>query len=139
MKNQVTTNQDGRRYFPKELKKEIIHMFRTTGRSKASIWREYFGEDDDHGKIIKWMRSFEKKESIDLTVVHHRVIQQMAKGKKVSSSPQDLETEALLKRIKELEKQVEEAEMKAFAFSTMVDVAEEVFNIPIRKKSNTKP
>jgi hypothetical protein len=57
----------------------------------------------------------------------------------VSSSPEDLEKSTLLKRIKELEKQVEEAEMKALAFSTLVDVAEEVFNIPIRKKPNTKP
>jgi hypothetical protein len=49
MKNQVTRNQDGPRYFSEALKKEIIHVFKTSGRSKASIWREYFGEDDDHG------------------------------------------------------------------------------------------
>jgi hypothetical protein len=30
------------------------------------------------------------------------------------------------------------AEMKAIAFSTMVDIAEKEFNIPIRKKYNTK-
>jgi hypothetical protein len=29
--------------------------------------------------------------------------------------------------------------MKAIAFSTMVDIAEKEFNIPIRKKYNTKP
>jgi transposase len=139
MKIQLTRNQGGARHFPDALKKEIINAFKTTGRSKACIWREYFGEDDDHGKILNWMRNFERKEIIDKDVDHLRVIQEMAKTKKVSSSPEDLEKSALLKRIKELEKQVEEAEMKALAFSTLVDVAEEVFNIPIRKKPNTKP
>jgi cell division septum initiation protein DivIVA len=45
----------------------------------------------------------------------------------------------LKKRILELEKQLKDAEMKAIAFSTMVDIAEKEFEIPIRKKLNTKP
>jgi hypothetical protein len=45
----------------------------------------------------------------------------------------------LKKRIAELEKQLKDAELKAIAFSTMVDIAEKEFNIPIRKKLNTKP
>jgi hypothetical protein len=45
----------------------------------------------------------------------------------------------LKKRISELENQLKDAEMKAIAFSTMVDIAEKEFNIPIRKKLNTKP
>ena len=45
----------------------------------------------------------------------------------------------LKKRIAELEKQLKDAELKAIAFSTMVDIAEEEFKIPIRKKFNTKP
>ena len=42
-------------------------------------------------------------------------------------------------RIAELEKQLKDAELKAIAFSTMVDIAEKEFKIPIRKKFNTKP
>jgi hypothetical protein len=45
----------------------------------------------------------------------------------------------LRKRISELENQLKDAEMKAIAFSTMVDIAEKEFEIPIRKKLNTKP
>jgi hypothetical protein len=44
----------------------------------------------------------------------------------------------LKSRIAELEKQLKEAELKAIAFSTMVDIAEREFKIPIRKKFNTK-
>jgi hypothetical protein len=53
-------------------------------------------------------------------------------------SSEDFETLKLKKRIAELEKQLQISEMKAIAFSTMVDIAEKEFNIPIRKKHNTK-
>ena len=45
----------------------------------------------------------------------------------------------LKKRIFELEKQLKDAELKAIAYSTMVDIAEKEFKIPIRKKLNIKP
>lgn len=44
----------------------------------------------------------------------------------------------LKKLIAELEKQLQTAEMKAIAYSTMLDIAEKEFNIPIRKKDSTK-
>jgi hypothetical protein len=53
--------------------------------------------------------------------------------KKVESKDVDFEKLQLQKRISELEKQVQLAEMKAIAFSTMVDIAEREFKIPIRK------
>jgi hypothetical protein len=63
----------------------------------------------------------------------------MSKPKKsVDSGDVDFEKLQLEKRIAELEKQVQMAEMKAIAFSTMVDIAEREFNISIRKKYNTK-
>jgi hypothetical protein len=63
----------------------------------------------------------------------------MAKSKKKTDSEDvDFEKLQLQKRISDLEKQVQVAEMKAIAFSTMVDIAEKEFNIPIRKKFNTK-
>ena len=57
----------------------------------------------------------------------------------VEKTIDDFETLQLKKRIAELENQLKDAEMKAIAFSTMVDIAEKEFNIPIRKKYNTKP
>ena len=60
--------------------------------------------------------------------------------KKIKSDRESEEFEnlQLKKRIAELEKQLKDAEMKAIAFSTMVDIAEKEFKIPIRKKLNTK-
>ena len=46
--------------------------------------------------------------------------------------------EALQKQLKELEKQLENAQMKNVALETMIDVAEEQLKIKIRKKSGPK-
>jgi vacuolar-type H+-ATPase subunit E/Vma4 len=56
-----------------------------------------------------------------------------------SNDEADFEYLQLKRRIEELEKQLKDAELKAIAFSTMVDIAEKEFKIPIRKKLNTKP
>ena len=63
----------------------------------------------------------------------------MSKTKKPVQTEVDFEKLQLEKRVAELEKQLKLAEMKAIAFSTLVDIAEREFNIPIRKKFNTKP
>ena len=64
----------------------------------------------------------------------------MAKKKTtLQNAEESFEILQLKKRISELENQLKDAEMKAIAFSTMVDIAEKEFNIPIRKKLNTKP
>jgi hypothetical protein len=61
------------------------------------------------------------------------------KPKVKASSDESFENLQLINRIKVLEQQLKDAELKAIAYSTMVDVAEKEFNIPIRKKFNTKP
>lgn len=68
----------------------------------------------------------------------------MAQKKLKTDKPFNLEEESfenlqLKKRIAELEKQLKDAELKAIAFPTMVDIAEKEFKIPIRKKLNAKP
>lgn len=46
--------------------------------------------------------------------------------------------ESLQKRVKKLEKQLEDAQMKNIALDTLIDVAEEQLKIPIRKKAGAK-
>ena len=59
--------------------------------------------------------------------------------KSVKTDCDSFENMQLKRQIAEFEKQLKDAELKAIAFSTMVDIAEREFNIPIRKKLNTKP
>lgn len=58
--------------------------------------------------------------------------------KSIYNEEESFENLQLKKRIVDLEKQLKDAELKAIAFSTMVDIAEKEFKIPIRKKFNTK-
>jgi len=46
--------------------------------------------------------------------------------------------EVLQKRVKDLEKRLEDAQMKNVALETLIDVAEEKLNVPIRKKAGSR-
>jgi hypothetical protein len=54
-------------------------------------------------------------------------------SKDLSDDPADLKL-----RIKELEKALADAKLSSEAYSTMIDIAEQEFKIPIRKKFVTK-
>ncbi len=134
--------QKPNKYFTDSEKHQIIQELLRSGCTKAEIWFKYTGQEEEHGQLLRWMRKF----GYDSTVKTRRPnfagnIPIMVKQKKniENQSLDDFETLQLKKRIVELEAQLKDAEMKAIAFSTMVDIAEKEFNIPIRKKFNTKP
>ncbi|WP_075604000.1 hypothetical protein [Saccharicrinis aurantiacus] len=54
------------------------------------------------------------------------------------SSKERADNKALEKRIKELEKQLELAQMKNVGLNTMIDIAEQDYKLEIRKKSGPK-
>lgn len=124
-----------RLYFSDQEKRLIIEDYLSDDETKQQVYKRYTGREDEKGKITSWMRSlgiedkFKKNINFDF----------MPKRKKeVEVESDDFELLKLKKRIEELEKQLQNSEMKAIAFSTMVDIAEKEFNISIRKKHNTK-
>jgi len=120
---------------------QIIQEMLSSNCTRAGIWRKYTGQTEEHGFLLRWMRQLGyPEELITKRSTFGGNISLMAKKQPTPN----LETESfeilqLKKRISELENQLKDAEMKAIAFSTMVDIAEKEFNIPIRKKLNTKP
>ena len=76
------------------------------------------------------------------SVTINRWIHEYGLGKELSlatMTPEEKQDKLLLeKRIKELEKALDMAKLKNIAIETMIDVAEEQFNIPIRKKAGLK-
>jgi hypothetical protein len=137
-----TNNQKAARYFTESERRGIIEDYLSSSSSKAEIWRKYTGMTD-HGFLLRWMRELgynpksQRSHSLEKPII--TVMAKQKKRETESSEDKDFETLQLKKRISELEKQLKDAEMKAIAFSTMVDIAEEEFKIPIRKKFNTKP
>src|SRR5690606_2926423 len=128
--------RNNRLYFSDHEKKLIIEDYISGNETKQSVYSRYTGYPGENGKITMWMRKF----GIEDKFVKKTNSDMMSTQKKEKSqASDDFETLKLKKRIAELEKQLQTAEMKAIAFSTMVDIAEKEFNIPIRKKHNTKP
>jgi transposase len=134
--------QKPNKYFSDTEKHHILQELLSSGCTKREIWEKYTGQQEEHGQLLRWMRQL----GYDCTVKTRRpnfaANNNTDMAKKTSPSEkeiEDFETLQLKKKIAELENQLKDAEMKAIAFSTMVDIAEREFNIPIRKKYNTKP
>jgi transposase len=135
--------QKPNKYFSKTERHQIIQELLSSGCTKQDIWYKYTGQEEEHGQLLRWMRQF----GYDDTIITRRpnfatnqfvMPKKKKSGKLLDTSSDSFENLQLKKRITELERQLKDAEMKAIAFSTMVDIAEREFKIPIRKKLNTK-
>ncbi len=137
--------QKAGKYFTVEEQHRIIQELISTGCTKVEIWEKYTGEQEEHGQLLRWMRKLGYNTGIktrrpNIVSNYYGMPQHKNKLDKSDKAADDsFEHLQLIKRIAELEKQLKDAELKAIAFSTMVDIAEKEFKIPIRKKYNTKP
>lgn len=132
--------QKSGKYFSDEEKHHIIQDLISSKCTKREIWEKYTGQEEEHGQLLRWMSKLGYDTGIKTrrpNFVSNSI--QMKKKKYQEEATESFENLQLRKRVEELEKQLKDAEMKAIAFSTMVDIAEKEFNIPIRKKHNTKP
>lgn len=59
-------------------------------------------------------------------------------GEEMANKSKDDQIRELKAKLKQAEKRAEYEALRAHAFDTMINIAEEKFNIPIRKKSGTK-
>ena len=120
---------------------EIIQEAMTSVHSKVEIWKKHTGSNEEHGNIFRWMRQLGySTDNLSRRITFGGNNSLMTKKQATTTKTEEsFEILQLKKRIYELETQLKDAEMKAIAFSTMVDIAEKEFKIPIRKKLNTKP
>jgi len=126
-------------HFSEKDKRMIIEDYLQSGLTKREIWEKYTGSKSEHGLILYWMYKYGyfsdyKEKSVTFAPKHKIMSPQNTKQDSVS----DFEMLQLKKRILELEKQLQESEMKSIAWQTMVEIAEREFNISIKKKFNTK-
>ena len=128
--------QKSGRHFSILERHELIKVYLSSGCTKSAIWKKYTGQSE-HGTLIKWMRDlgYCPTSNPNQAIIATNKVEMSKK----ELSEHEFEKLQLEKRIVELEKQLKDAELKAIAFSTMVEIAEKEFKIPIRKKYNTKP
>lgn len=132
------------RHFTREEKHQVIQEMIASGCTKREIWEKYTGQVEEHGQLLRWMKKLgypTKEKPLSVTFERKSILMPRKRKTKEESiaAEESFENLQLKKRIKELERQLKDAELKAIAFSTMVDIAEKEFKIPIRKKLNTQP
>jgi transposase len=139
-KSKVISGSRNGRSFTISERHQIIQEMLSSQCTKREIWEKYTGQSEEHGCILKWMRQLGYDEYSNRRFNFDRNnLLMTSKKKTLKIEEESFELLQLKKRVLELENQLKDAEMKAIAFSTMVDIAEKEFNIPIRKKLNTKP
>lgn len=90
---------------------------------EAALDRFDFGNNSPRQTLGDWIKIYSPSIPVTLPVMTEKERQKL---------------EALQKQVRELEKQLENTQMKNVALETLIDVAEEQLKINIRKKSGTK-
>lgn len=134
------------KYFSETERHAIIQEMLKNNWTKQYVWELYTGEPEERGQLLRWMRKLgyvgkiQHKQFITKKSIRNFEVESTVMTKKEHQDPEQesFELLQLRKRISELEKQLKDAEMKVIAYATMVDIAEKEFNIPIKKKFNTK-
>jgi transposase-like protein len=126
-------------HFSEEDKRGIIEDYLQSGLTKREIWEKYTGRKGEHGSILRWMYEYGYLRGNQKCVIFAPKKRMVSSRNQTKESISDFENLQLKKRILDLEKQLQESEMKAIAWQTMIEIAEREFNISIKKKFNTKP
>lgn len=116
MEQEKTISKAEKRWLVREIESGRM----TIGEAKERI--DFYSKDPDT-LIHYWRKQFAPEISFTLPVMTEKEKQKLA---------------AAHKRLKELEKQLEDAQFKNIALETMIDIAEEQLKIVIRKKYGPK-
>jgi transposase-like protein len=110
----------GKKFYSDSLQREVVREIKSGLLSQAEASRKY--NIPRGGTISRWIRKFDGKPT------DYQLNMDYRKSDK----------EALIKRIKELERKLEDEQIRSEGLSKMIDIAEEQLKVTIRKKSDTK-
>ena len=106
-----------------ELKLEVVRDYLLNGIDQCQIAKQYGISQQSVSRIIRIFAASNDKSALLM--------------KNTPTDNQAEEIKALRAEILELKKKLHQETMRADFYDTMVDVAEEMFNIEIRKKAGT--
>lgn len=109
----------GYNYYSDSFKRDVVREILDGHISKAEAKRKYGIRGC--GCIINWIRKFAESDP------QHSSMDYSKANKK-----------ELIRRIKELERQFKDEQIRSFGYNRMIDIAEKQLNITIRKKPDTK-
>jgi transposase-like protein len=129
-KTDLPAHHEYQRY-SKALKNKVIREYQGTGQSIQYLQKKY--EIRSSSTVFYWINGKVTNKRVTYLSAKKRPIE-MSKPKTDDSQ----EVRNLKQRIRQLERDLEDARLLSEAYSLMIRKAEEELNIPIRKKRNTK-
>jgi len=126
---------DGKRHYPLEFKHAVIKEYLAGGIGHKALLRKY--DIRINAGVVRWMRQLGYAE----VPVKDRYLPSSkppSLPSKKANKDQPLDMVSQEQRIKELERLLEDEQLRSEAYRRIIDIAEKEFNIPIRKKLGTK-
>ena len=117
------------RFISETKRREIIEEYLIGDETRRAVWKRYTGQSKERGQLLRWMR---KLGYIDKSQKEN-VVPLIAMSQKSNKTKEELE-----RRIKELENQLLDSQLKEEGYRRMIEIAEKQLKISIRKKPNTK-
>jgi hypothetical protein len=117
----------------------MVKEYLTGNYTKVEVWKKYTGHDGEHGQLLRWMRTLgyiSNKKPINRRKKF--LFSHEHKAYSLDTDNHEKDPVELERRIRELERQLEIAKLKAEGYELMIEIAEKELKIPIRKKSGTK-
>jgi transposase len=119
--------------YSEELKKQAVFKV-LSGELRKSEARRRYGIAA-RATLDKWLEKY----GHGIMLEHQELLQHMGTRKKKEAVNGEMpELEALRRELAEANKRVRAAELRAEAYSLMIDLAEKELKVAIRKKSTTK-
>jgi hypothetical protein len=123
--------------FTESFKRSIVDMVNCGAISKEEARRTY----GIKGKsvILLWQLNFQKygRCSLNLGIDPIR-LKELKPTQPLKPAEPETSQDELKARIRQLERQLEDEQLRSEAYNRMIDIAEKELKISIRKKSNTK-
>jgi len=118
--------------YSEEFKRKVIEEYLSTGIPKMDLLRKY-GIKTKSG-IQRWMKKFGYTDIHQLSGIKFARVILSCVPKKIDLNNND----ELQKRIKELERQLEDEKLRSEAYARMIEKVKKKLKISIRKKTGTK-
>lgn len=126
---------DGKRHYPLDFKHAVIKEYLAGGIGHKALLRKY--DIRINSGVVRWMRQLGYAEVPikDRYLPSAKPLSLPSKKANKQQSPDAMSQE---QRIRELERLLEDEQLRSDAYRRMIDIAEKEFQIPIRKKPDTK-
>lgn len=123
-------------HYSESFRRMVIEEHLRTGIRKADLLRKH--NIKFKGAINRWMRLYGYTEIHIRTDKNRNFVYQTAIFPQDNNDIPITDPAVLLKKIKELERQLEDEQIRSEGYAMMIEIAEKEYKIPIRKKHNTK-